>query len=37
MVFMPRLLSLQHAVVAQCHRLSESERSWDADVLLIFR
>ena len=37
MVFMPRILSLQHAAVAQCHRLSESERGCGADVLLIFR
>lgn len=37
MVFVPQLLSLQHAAVAQCHRLSASERGCGADVLLIFR
>lgn len=37
MFFMPRLLSLQHAAVAQCHRLFGPERGCDADVLVIFR
>ena len=37
MVFVPELLSVQHAAVAQCDRLSESVRGCGADVLLIFQ
>ena len=34
MVFVPELLSAQHAAFAQCDRLSESARGYGADVLL---
>lgn len=37
MVFVPELLSEQHAAVAHCDRLFESVRGCGADVLLILQ